>query len=128
MPKKKEAVPAVAPSKKSAKPAKVVPVKKAAPKVAKAAKAKPVEAPAKASKKAAPKPATRKNAKHEPVSDEVVLGAFDKVPTGLLTKAELVAACGGDESAVTKTVNKLRGQGKIVVRGTTRSAVYSKAT
>lgn len=127
MAKKQKDEPVAAPSKKSAKSTKAAPAKKAAPKAAKVTKAKPVEAPAKESKKAAPKPATRKNTKHDPVSDETVLGAFDKVPTGLLTKAELVAACGGDEAAVTKTVNKLRGQGKIVVQGTTRSAVYRKA-
>jgi hypothetical protein len=107
-----------------------VPVKKSA----KATKASKSEAPAaapvpatKASKKAAtkPEPAKRTNAKHEAVSDETVLKAFDKHP--LLGKKELVAACGGDDVAVTKAVNRLRGIGKIVVRGSTRSAVYSRA-
>jgi hypothetical protein len=124
MAKKQEGAAVAAPSKKSAK--------KAEPKATKkAAKTKAVEAPAKKSKKEAePKSGlrgTRKNVKHEPVADETVLASFDKVPTGLLTKAELVAACGGDESSVTKTVNRLRGQGKIVVQGSTRSAVYRKA-
>lgn len=103
--KKQEA----APSKKSAK--------KAAPKSKPEAKSP--------KKSAASKPEPKKRTMHAVVADATVLGAFDGGK--LLTKKELVAACGGDIVAVTKAVNKLRGEGKVIATGNSRSTVYSRA-
>ena len=119
MPKKKTEAAQAAPS-KSAKATKKTAAKpgksemKSATKAAKVANEK--------AKKAEPK---RKNVKHEDVPDAVVLAALDG--GWRLGKAELVAACGGDSVAVTKTVQRLRGTGQIVATGTSRSTVYSKA-
>lgn len=139
MPKTKTAEPQVAPAKKA--PAKRTVKPKNETKGMKASRRIPAgvriaavpftvgaEKPKKAASKAKPEAKaapTRKNAKHEAVPDAVVLSALGSGKPS--TKAEIVAACGGDEAAVTKTVNKLRGQGKIVVQGSTRSAVYHKA-
>lgn len=121
MPKKKAVEPQAAPAKKA--PAKraskpkgeVKPAKKAAPKKATATKS---EKPA----KSAPK---RKNTKHADVANEVVLSALGSGKPS--SKSELVAACGGDAVAVTKTIQRLRGLGQIVVTGNKRNTVYTKA-
>ena len=123
--KKQEETKQVAPSKKSAKPAKKV--EKSAPKTAVKPAAKKTKAdkpakPAKVSKKA--KPESTKRASHPAVDSAVVMAAFGGSNR---TKKELVDACGGDEVAVTKTLKILRGEGKIAVKGSTRSAVYSAA-
>jgi hypothetical protein len=104
-------------------PAKRASKSKDEPKPAKSAKKS-------ASKKAAPtKPARsapkRKNAKHDDVPDAVVLTALASGKPS--TKKELVAACGGDDVAVAKTIQRLRGLGQIVASGTSRNVVYSKA-
>lgn len=119
--KKQEETTQPAPSKKSAKP-----VKKAKP--APVPKAKKVKAdkpttPAKSSKKAKPAPAKR--ASHPAVEESVVMAAFQGGKS--LSKKELLAACGNDDIALTKTIKRLRGEGKIAVKGSTRDAVYSLA-
>jgi hypothetical protein len=43
----------------------------------------------------------------------------------ILPFGELVRSAGGNEKAVRKAVNGLRGDGKLIVRGSTRSATYS---
>lgn len=117
--KKQDPKPQAAPSKKSAKKS----TKKAASKPAKTAKP---ATPAKATKKAAKaEPAKSKRVAHAKISDETILKAFDGGSP--LAKRDLVAACGGDGVAVTAAVNRLRGLGKIVVQGSTRNALYSKA-
>jgi hypothetical protein len=94
------------------------------------AKLQTATAPAKKASKKAAKPKSdvpmRTNVKHPPVSEETIMKAFDGNRT-MLSKKQLVEACGGDEVAVTKAVNRLRGLGKVTVQGSTRSAVYSKA-
>lgn len=112
MPKKKqEAAPQAAPSKKSAK---------------KSTKAKKSETPANPATASKPKKeTTRTNRKHPAVSDETVMTVL--ADGKLRTKKDLVSACGGDDVAVTKTVNRLRGQGKIVASGNSRNTVYCKA-
>lgn len=104
-----------APAKKTAK--KATPVKDSAKKKA----AGKVEAKAKPAKPAK----TRTNTKHDPVSDETVLGFM--VPNKQYQKKEIVEGCGGDDVAVTATIQRLRGEGKIVVAGTTRDRTYSKS-
>jgi hypothetical protein len=106
--------PAKRASKDEPKPAKSA--KKSASK--KATPAKPEAKPTKSTPK-------RKNAKHAEVPDSVVLAAL--VSGKPSTKKELVAACGGDDVAVAKTIQRLRGLGQIVASGTSRSMVYSKA-
>lgn len=92
-------------------------------------------ASASATKKAAPEPKAEKkpakstgrtNKRHETIPDTKVLALFAGTKPHL-TKKELVDGCGGDEIAVTKAVNKLRGEGKIVATGNSRNTVYSKA-
>lgn len=97
-----------------------------APKKSAKSKEKPaaVAAPVKESKKAT-KPATRTNAKHATIESSVILAAFKGGK--VFTKKELVSACGGDEPAVTKTINKLRADNKIIVQGSTRAATYRLA-
>jgi hypothetical protein len=118
---KKDGATKSAPSKKA--PAKRASKSKDEPKPAKSAKKS-------ASKKAAPtKPAKsapkRKNTKHADVPDSVILTALASGKPS--TKKELVAACGGDDIAVTKTIQRLRGLGQIVASGTSRNTVYTKA-
>jgi hypothetical protein len=103
---------------KKTTPAPAAPGKPLKERSKKAAPAKPEAKPA----KSAP---TRKNAKHADVPDSVVLTALASGKPS--TKKELVAACGGDEVAVAKTIQRLRGLGQIVASGTSRSMVYSKA-
>ena len=89
-----------------------------------------VAAPVKESEKAAKaekQPASRTNAKHATIEPSVILAAFKGKKDVVLTKKELVAACGGDEPAVTKAVGKLRAENKIVAQGSTRSATYRLA-
>jgi hypothetical protein len=66
-----------------------------------------------------------KRASHPAVDDAVVMAAFQGGKS--LSKKELLAACGGDDIALTKTIKRLRGEGKIAVKGSTRDAVYSAA-
>jgi hypothetical protein len=91
-------------------------------KAAKKVKADKPTAPAKSSKKT--KPASTKRASHPAVDEAVVMAAFQGKS---LSKKELLAACGGDDIALTKTIKRLRGEGKIAVKGSTRDAVYSLA-
>lgn len=89
-----------------------------------------VAEPVKELKKAAKvekQPATRTNAKHATIESSVILAAFKGKKDVVLTKKELVAACGGDEPSVTKAINKLRADSKIVAQGSTRSATYRLA-
>lgn len=120
MPKKKQEAAPVAPakaaSKKSAKSAKAAP--KAAKKPAKKAEAKPVSA--KQAKKVA-----SKRTRIVAIDPAVVLAAFEGGK--VLSKGELVSACGGDEAAVTKVLKKLRGEGKIAAMGSTRNSTYRAA-
>jgi hypothetical protein len=99
------------------------------PKVAtksKKGKASEPATPAKGSKKSTKaEPAKTKRKSHAIVSGEAVLAALSDGKS--LGKAELVAACGGDSVAVTKTVLKLRGEGKVIATGGTRSTLYRAA-
>lgn len=99
------------------------------PKVAtksKKSKADKPTAPVNASKKVAKaEPVKTKRKSHAIVPDEAVLSALSDGKS--LGKAELVMACGGDPVAVTKTVLKLRGEGKVVATGGTRSTLYRAA-
>lgn len=94
------------------------PAKKAAPKPAKAAAGKGK----KAEPKAEPK---RKNTKHVDIPNATVLKVLDGGKP--LSKREIVVACGGDDVAVTKTIQRLRGLGQIVATGKSRSVMYSKS-
>ena len=103
--------------------------KKQAPTKKTAKKATPVKDSAKAKKKAetksASKPAkTRKNVKHETVSPETVLAFMAQGRP--YQKKEIVEGCGGDDVAVNATIQLLRGEGKIVITGSTRDRTYSK--
>jgi len=90
---------------------------------AKKVKADKPATPVKSSKKA--KPTQAKRASHPAVEESVVMAAFQGGKS--LSKKELLAACGGDDIALTKTIKRLRGEGKIAVKGSTRDAVYSLA-
>lgn len=120
--KKQEETKQAAPSKKSAKKVEKPAPKTAVKPAAKKTKADKPAKPVKASKKA--KPESAKRASHPAADSAVVMAAFGG---NSRTKKELVDACGGDEVAVTKTLKILRGEGKIAVTGSTRSAVYSAA-
>lgn len=107
MPKKKTEAAQAAPSKSAKKP-----------------EAKPTKRAAKVSDKPTKSVPTRKYQKHVNVSNETVLATFaaDKP----MTKSEIVAACGGDVVAVTKTIRRLRTEGKIVTIGEKRNTTYRK--
>ena len=92
-------------------------------KAAKKVKADKPTTPVKLSKTSKSAPATR--ASHPAVDEAVVMAAFQGGKS--LSKKELLAACGGDDIALTKTIKRLRGEGKIAVKGSTRDAVYSLA-
>ena len=97
--------------------------KSAAKTAAKKVKADKPTTPVKLSKTSKSAPATR--ASHPAVDEAVVMAAFQGGKS--LSKKELLAACGGDDIALTKTIKHLRGEGKIAVKGSTRDAVYSLA-
>jgi hypothetical protein len=82
----------------------------------------------KSAKKAAAPPASAKPAGTRPRLPDVTSDVIKALQGGkVLSFGELVKNAGGNEKAVRKAVNGLRGDGKLTVRGATRSATYSLA-